>query len=462
MMKGFLFKIAIICTAVLSLASCMKSDSDGGEPYCAINTFSVGSIVSYVQTKDADGNPTVSKRVVSGSEIFFRIDQKAGTITNIDPLPNWITLTKVLPTFTSYGNVFIVSDSLMWLISSGSDSIDVSVPRTLACISTDGQYKKDYKLTITKRAEVSDTILWKRLTSADLQLTGEHRAMMLAATYKDVNQTDSLVRRIFVFSDDEASLPQVTSTLDGQSWTVPATLTGAEGIIDYQSVTIHQGMLYALDDLGKLYAATELSKGIAWTKVADTSLLWLLGSDGVYLYGTDGTKILGTADMVNWNSKGTNDLEMLPQRCVYSYASPMKTNGDLTMAMMGGINSVNTANAVTWYKMTYANDEWDAPWSYIQVTGDNAYGCPRLEELSTIYYEGQLYTMGRRLQSDGTYRFEGFYCSEDNGIAWRLKQSKWLLPKDLNAADGPASVVLVGNTLYVVQQGGNVWQGVIQ
>jgi hypothetical protein len=350
----------------------------------------------------------------------------------------------------------------MWLISSGSDSIDVSVPRTLACISTDGQYKKDYKLTITKRAEVSDTILWTRLTSADLQLTGEHRAMMLAATYKDVNQTDSLVRRIFVFSDDEASLPQVTSTLDGQSWTVPATLTGAEGIIDYQSVTIHQGMLYALDDLGKLYAATELSKGIAWTKVADTSLLWLLGSDGVYLYGTDGTKILGTADMVNWNSKGTNDLEMLPQRCVYSYASPMKTNGDLTMAMMGGINSVNTANAVTWYKMTYANDEWDAPWSYIQVTGDNAYGCPRLEELSTIYYEGQLYTMGRRLQSDGTYRFEGFYCSEDNGIAWRLKQSKWLLPKDLNAADGPASVVLVGNTLYVVQQGGNVWQGVIQ
>ncbi|MBQ9362253.1 MAG: hypothetical protein IJT97_02410 [Bacteroidaceae bacterium] len=446
--------------AVLCLASCMKSDSDGGEPYCAIQAFSVGSIVSYVQTVDADGNNISSKRVVSGSSIYFNIDQKAGTITNVDPLPYWITLTRVLPTFTSYGNVYMVMDSLLWGITSGTDSIDVTVPRTLACISTDGLYRKDYTLTITKRAEVSDTIVWERLSTADLQLTGAHRA--LVATYKDENQTDLWVRRIFVFSEDEASCPQVTSTVDGQSWTVPAALTGAEGTIDYQSVTIHQGQFYAIDDLGKLYTATEQSKGVAWTKVADTSLQSLLGSDGVYLYGFDGTTIVGTADMVNWKAEGSTDLGMLPQHSVYSFSVPMKSNESLTMAMMGGISSGNTANGVTWYKKTSPEKEYDEPWSYIQVTGDNAHGLPRLEELSTFYYEGQLYTMGRSLQSDGTYRFDGFYCSEDHGIAWHLQEAKWLLPVELDAADGPASTVLVGDTLYVVQQGGSVWRGVIR
>ena len=175
MMKGFLFKIAILCAAVLCLQSCLKSDSESGEPFCAITAFSVGSIVSYVSTKDAQGNSVSSKRVVSGSNIYFNIDQKAGTIQNVDPLPYWITLTKVLPTFTSYGNVFMEKDSQLWGITSGTDSINVTEPCKLVCISTDGQYRKNYTLTITKRGAVSDTILWERLSSANLQLTGAHR-----------------------------------------------------------------------------------------------------------------------------------------------------------------------------------------------------------------------------------------------------------------------------------------------
>lgn len=462
MMKGFLFKIAILCAAVLCLQSCLKSDSESGEPFCAITAFSVGSIVSYVSTKDAQGNSVSSKRVVSGSNIYFNIDQKAGTIQNVDPLPYWITLTKVLPTFTSYGNVFMEKDSLLWGITSGTDSINVTEPCKLVCISTDGQYRKNYTLTITKRGAVSDTILWERLSSANLQLTGAHRAMMLAATYKDRNLTDSLVRRIFVFSQNEASKPQVTSSLDGLSWTDPTVLTGAEGTIDYQSVTIYKGQFYAIDDLGNLYTTTERLKGVAWTKVADTQLKSLLGSDGIHLYGTDGTMIMGTTDMVKWSAEGTPDVGMLPQRSIYSYSVLAQTNSDLTMAMMGGISSENKANGVTWYKTASERDEYDDAWRYIKVTGDNAHGCPLLEEMSTIFHEGNLYAMGRRRQTDGSYKFEGFYRSEDHGIAWHLQNAKWLLPAGLKATDGPASTVLLGNTLYVVQQGGIVWRGVIQ
>ncbi|MBQ9642034.1 MAG: hypothetical protein IJV06_10830 [Bacteroidaceae bacterium] len=455
------FEIAMLCLSALMLNACLKKDEDSGESHCAITAFSVGSITSYVTTTDGSGNSVTTKRTVAGSDIFFSIDQKAGTITNVDELPNWISLTKVLPTFSSFGDVFLVDGDYIYGITSGTDSLDVSVPRKLACFSTDGLYRKDYTLTMRKRAEVSDTILWERLSAADLKLTTGHRALTMSVSYKDADGTDSLVRRMFVFSEDEDGSPAVSSSLDGVSWLPMEALASGSDRLDYQSVTVHQGKLYALNEQGWLFSSTELSKGLVWTEVGDAGLQRLLGSDGLYLYGYDGTKIVATRDLENWTSAGEQDVAALPEHSIYCFASTSKTNGDLTMVMMGGITSVDEQHGVTWYKTSSLNSEYNEPWSYIQVTGDNAYGCPRLLEQSTVCYNGCLYAMGRRLQSDGSYKFEGFYRSEDNGIAWHLQKTKWLLPKDLNAADGPASIMVIGNRVYVVQMGGRVWRGEI-
>ena len=466
LMRKRYFEILTVCLAVLVLGSCVKDkDNEDLSPACAITSFSVGSITSYVTTTNAAGQAAVSKRTVSGSDIYFSIDQKAGTITNVYPLPNWITLTKVVPKFTSQGNVYVEAGGNLWSITSGTDSIDVSSPCSLLCISTDGNYSKRYTLTINKNTEVSDTILWSRLSAADLQLSGSHRALVLPAVYKDRQNADSVVYRMFVFSNDSEGKPQVTSSTDrsqGTTWTAPETLTGAEGTIDYQSVVVHKGRLYAIDENGGLYTSTEHDKGIVWAKVTDSPFVRLLGSDGLYLYGFDGTDILGTVDFSEWEVSGSADVDQLPTSSLYSYYFTSHTNDSLTIAMMGGISSGNSVNGVSWYKITSAEPFYNAPWSYMQVSGGNAYGCPRLEELSVVNYAGYLYAMGRRRVAGDTYKFEGFYCSEDNGIAWHLQSAKWRLPADLDAVNGPASTLLVGNQLYVVQSGGGVWRGTIK
>ena len=461
-MKKIYFNLVVMSCAAFLLVSCIKDkDSADVSPLCAITSFSIGNITSYVTTTDASGNATTTRRVYSGSNVFFSIDQQAGTITSTEPLPSWITLGRVVAKFTSYGNVFQVIDSVYYGLTSGTDSVDVSAPRRLACMSTDGQYVKYYTLTLSKKAEASDSIVWEHLSEADLELSGSHRALTVTARYTDTEGADSLVKRLMVFSADEAGKPQVTSTTDGQDWTVPERLSGAEGTIDWTSVVEHQGRLYAIDDLGKLYASGEETKGTTWTKVADTQFKRLLCADGVFLYAYDGEGIVATADMEQWTPQGTENLDMLPERCTYGFHRQSNTNNEMTLAMMGGLSDNNTKYGVSWYKVTSLSPQYNQPWSYIQVSGENTHALPRLEELSTVSYGGNLYAMGRRKQTDGTLLFEGFYCSEDNGIAWFLQGSKWLLPKDLNAADGPASVALLGSTLYVVQDGGKVWRGVI-
>ena len=449
--------------ALLLTASCIKDkDSVASSPYCAITSFSVGNITSNVSTTDASGNVTTTKRVYSGNSVFFSIDQQAGTITNVDALPSWITLNKVIPKFSSYGNVFQVIDSLYVGITSGVDSIDVSVPRRLACISSDGLYRKYYTLTLTNKPADADTIVWEKLSASDLQLSGSHHLLTVSATYADGDDTDSLVRRMLVFSEDAFGKPMVTSSTDGVSWMAPAVLTGADSEIDWMSVTLHRGRLYAIDDLGRLYTSSEADKGMTWVKVADTRLHRLLGSDGLYLYAYDGDAIVSSEDFLRWTEQGTDNLNMLPERHVYCFSRPSNTNSDMVAAMMGGLTQSNANSAVTWYKMTSATNQYNQPWSYIQLSGDNTHGLPRLEEMSTVYYSGCLYSIGRRAITDGTLKFEGIYCSEDNGIAWYLQSKKWCLPKDLEAADGPASMAIIGDTLYIVQTGGSVWKGVIK
>ena len=89
---------------ILLLVSCVKSKETESTPYCAITSFGVNSIVSYVPYKTSTGTTTV-KRTVSGSSILFQINQETGLISTVKSLPNWINLTKVVPTFTCHGTL---------------------------------------------------------------------------------------------------------------------------------------------------------------------------------------------------------------------------------------------------------------------------------------------------------------------------------------------------------------------
>jgi hypothetical protein len=448
---------------ILLMVSCSKSNETETSPYCGIISFGVSSIVSYVPYNTSSGGTVLQKKTVDGSSILFNIDQQENTIRTANPLPNWIDLTKVVPTFSCYGSLFYINGETMRQVTSGTDSLDFTVPHTLRCYSSDGLYQKEYLVTFDKNPDVQDTILWESVAT-NLNLDDDdHKSLVVTATYKDITGADSLVRRIFVFSNNGSGQPQVTSTTErsqATTWTNPTVLTGADGTIDFNTVTLHKGELYALDDQNKLYKSTEAEKGLTWTKVANTDLTRLLASDGVYLYGYNGTKVLSTKDYMTWNEVGDKSLDMLPQTDIYNFYRTSYTNNKIIIVMMGGMTSNNTGNGVTWYKTTDTEeeDEDPDPWDYMGVSDENAYGCPYLQEASTVWLDDKLYMMGR--DTDG--KFAGIYRSEDNGISWHLQNTKWRLPAALDGNNGGASMVLLSNVLYVMQKGGKVWRGTIK
>lgn len=440
--------LIVLVMTMLMLVSCMKTDEEEKTPQCAITYFSVGNITSSVLTKkyDASGNATdtMVSRTINGSDIPFNINQLTGHIHTVDSLPNWIDLTKVVPTFLSEGNVYgkvLAGDDLFYPLTAGSDSIDFSKTVELLCISTDGTTSKLYKVDIYKHVANTDTLEWKSVSS-DLAISGESRTFHV---------DDS----VFVFAQNDADETIVTfaRSSDATTWSTPATIP-----VSLNSITLFQGNFYGLGADGYIYLANPAQLDAEWTKASDQKVERLLAADGFYLYAYNGHDIIGTTkDLTAWTEQGNTDLEMLPETSVNSFSYESKTNSELQVAVMTGISSHNSNNGVSWYKTSSIEESTNQPWAYIQVTPDNPFGLPHLEHLSVAYYQKSLFAIGTE---SGQYK--KLYRSDDNGITWHPQTEKYLVPAELDAANGAASIVAVGKKLWIIQENGKVWQGSIQ
>ncbi len=139
---------------------------------------------------------------------------------------------------------------------------------------------------------------------------------------------------------------------------------------------------------------------------------------------------------------------MLPQTCVSSVCYPTKTNTNLNAVVMAGMNADNVDNAVVWYKISSENESLNQDWAYVEVTEENEYGCPRLDNMSMTRYGNELWMIGGDCKA--------IYTSKDNGISWHLQTEKMGLPEDLGAQ---ASMVTAGGNLWLISSGGEVWRG---
>ena len=438
--------IALVMT-MLMLVSCMKDNETEKTPQCAITYFSVGNITSSVITQkyDASGNATdtLVSKTINGSEIYFNIDQLTGHIHTVDSLPNWTDLTRVVPTFLCDGDVYgkvLPDDELFYPLTAGKDSIDFSKTVELLCISTDGTSSKLYTVDIYKHVANTDTLEWKSLSS-DLAISGQNRSFHV---------DDS----VFVFAKNAADETVVTfaKSSDATAWSTPATLP-----VSLNSITLFQGNFYGLNADGYIYRAAPAQGASEWTKVCDQQVERLLAADAYYLYAYDGSAIIGTEDLTTWTAQGNTDLEMLPETSVNSFSYESKTNSDLQVAVMTGISSNNSDNGVAWYKTSSTEESTNQDWAYIQVTPDNTFGLPHLDNLSVAYYLKSLFAIGTE---SGQYK--KLYRSDDNGITWHPQTEKYLVPAGLDAANGAASLVAVGKKLWIIQENGKVWQGSIQ
>ncbi|MCQ2259044.1 MAG: DUF6242 domain-containing protein [Bacteroidaceae bacterium] len=437
---------ALVAMAItLSFSSCLSSDDEiVTTEECAIVTFGVNSITSEVITKkyDSKGNAkdTVVNRMISSSDINFNIDQKNGVIYTVDSLPNWTDITKVVPTFTCYGNLFYQrEDSLYYLLASGRDSVNFTKPVKMLCVSTSGVAIKEYIVKINKCSTNTDTLEWSPVKS-NLSIKGGNKAFYMKGN-------------VFAFAKNEegGNIVSYANQANAEYWTSPVNID-----IDCKSVLVFNNKFYGLGADRCIYSAS--AESIAtWTKVSDKQVDRLLAADNYYIYALAGDSIIGSSDLMTWAVQGKADTEMLPETDICSFYRKSPTNYNLSSVVMGGISSNNDKNAVVWYKVSSSESNSNQDWGYIQITHDNDYSLPRLDNLSMTFYQDALYAIGTK-----NGKFQHLYRSSDFGVTWHTYNKLYLLPEKMKAEDGAASIIAVNNALWIIQENGTIWQGSIQ
>lgn len=444
--------VSALFAGSLFLTSCLGDETVYTDPECSITSFSVSDIVSNITVQKPDGSDSIYSKTISGDYIYFNIDQLNNKIYTVDSLPYWTDVTHVIPTVTSDGVVYFRNqgEELYRYLNNGKDSIDFTAPVEFLVVAYNANDTKRYTVSINKSSAEIDSLVWTRVVGADLSLDGVHHSL-----YHD--------GRIYIFSDNGGH-PAVTSTSmlsEGRSWKAETEMSGAEGTIDFSSVVSFKGNMYALDSEGGIYESNSDRRGETWVLASEKKLKKILAVDSNYLYGFDGTSIVATTDLLNWDENGNVDINMLPDECI-SYASyATKTNPSLENVVLLG-NSDNLEDmAAAWFKISSANEENDETWNYIQVTDENPYPCPKLENLQMVRYNGALYAFGGKAVNgfSGYTPYGFFYCSNDNGITWHKMEEKVALPSQVRGVDVPLSIVRVDNELWLFQSGGNIWRG---
>ncbi len=432
---------------LFGITACISDKENASSQECAIISFAVGNISSPVVEKkyDSKGNATdtIITKTIGGNEIFFNIDQVNGRIYNIDSLPNWVSLKAVVPSFSSYGSVYLEipdEENLYYLLTSGKDSVNFTQPIKLLCEANDKKSTRFYTVELNKHVTNIDTLEWKKSQS---NLTISELSKVL------VND-----EKVFTFGKNANGESVVTwaKTDDATTWSSPVTIP-----VEGASVVLFDSQFYGLDIEGYLYKANPDEGAATWMKASDRKVKRLLGADGFRLYAYDGDAIIGSSDLNSWTEEGMTNLDMLPESCINTTSYTTSTNQKIEAAVMTGLSSNNDEYAVVWYKVSSIDANTNQAWAYIQVTEDNMYGLPALSNLSTTYYHNALWAMGI---IDGLYDY--FYRSDDNGITWHMQVEKYLKPEDLDPANGAASLVAVGRKLWIVQENGNIWQGSIE
>lgn len=433
--------------SVLTITSCIKTEEVETTPECAIKTFSIGDIKSDVKIKRNGLSDTIVTRTISGSSIYFNIDQINGIITTTDSIASWANLSSIKPSYTANGNVFLHTpeDGNYKYIVSGSDSINMEKPVELYAVATDGISFKKYIVSIKKSKTETDEFNWIKPANN----------FNVNYDFNILNLGDN-VYAFFKNNDGKVNVTIASAVNDLKTWSSPKNINAD---IDYASVVIFNDEFYALSTDGYIYKAEDKQTIETWKKVSEKKFARLLSADKYYIYAYDGLEILSSNDLNNWTSNGNSDIDMLPNKCVDYYSYTSKTNPDMEISMMCGICDNNKDNSTAWYKVSSKDEDVNQNWMYIQITKDNEYGLPSFTDMSSTIYKGSIYAIGINSK---TNTYEQLYRSDDNGITWKAQTTSFKLPDDLDAQKGSARLVCANNKIWIIQKGGNIWGGTIK
>lgn len=455
-MKRIIQCLAILFSGTFLLASCLSDDNDNNFVYyddTAITSFSLGTVNQYLHTLSSEGEDSVYKVEITGSNYKFYIDQLKREIYNPDSLPVGTDAEHIICNVGSKNSGIVViknidSDTLTYY--SSSDSIDFTEPREFRVYSVGGSYYRAYKVSVNVHQEDPDSFRWNALPA-------ETRFTSMTGM-----KAVSLNGKVFVFGSDGTATTALSSDASG-AWAElnPDITLDADA---YKSITVKDDMLYTLND-GSVVASPD---GITWTVQAATDMAQLIGAGTNKIYAVDAAGMPASSgdNGVTWTADNVSgDKSKLP--AYNAGLASVALNSDKTSERI--IIAGNPADdaftsdsvAFVWSKIEeYSPGSVEHSW--MECNEENGYQLPRLTNLHMARYGDVLIAIGgKALGTSTATAFGNIYFSQDNGLTWHTDGS-YVMPEGFTNGSSDVFTITVDeeNCLWIICGGnGNVWRG---
>ena len=442
----------IICClfiAACGITSCLHSDEIEYEfsSNASITAFAIKDSIITRYPAVVNGKDTTLSKGIVGTDYPFVIDQSTGLIYNPDSLPVGTDVSKVVLDITadSYAIYIVAETDSLW---EEKDSLNFNNPIQFKVLAEIGTFGRTYTAKINVHQQDPEIMGWQKLNCNFDTDIKEQKAVYLNNT-------------IYVFGKQgEQTVITKTQATDGKDWTAPVHIdTPAEA--DITSAMAWGNQLYLLAG-NELYTSQD---GLSWEKVGTTKLQQLIAN----VYSDENQKIMAidtdnhyteSQDGINWVS-----YEEMPDRFPTSRLSftsyPLDTNKDIYRTVVVGDHGVaSDSTTVAWTQL-----DTDTDWTDLEAQ-DNANACPKLENMTMVRYNNELYMFGGKGQRKGAIApFSKIFTSKDNGITWQTTSKNVVFPEEFQTkyeeSDGYYSSVVDENHFIWIMwsKTGEVWRG---
>ena len=270
------------------MTSCVKSEGTEFEGYddTAIVGFSVtqATVTKYTKTKAGDKDSVYFEQITP-TKIQFSINQLENTIYNNEALPHGTNTKKLLGNFTTrYGGIVYLKDlkTNEPVYYNSTDTLDLSTEREVLVYSSNGTYKRTYKLKLNVLTAQPDSFQWKNELTSNTNLAALTGMRM-------VNFNGKMI----VFGVNGSAVKAYsTATSDGKTWaTISPNITFDANFA--QNVVKKGNTLFSINGT-TIYKSSDAT---TWTAVGSTSVTRLFAADSNNLYGLNASnEVLRSSD----------------------------------------------------------------------------------------------------------------------------------------------------------------------
>ena len=432
--------LAVFSFLCAGFVSCSKSDDGGSDvelaPYALVRSFSLGNIRSAYPAFTSDGKDTVSVRTVDMSSFLFTIDQATGEIYNNDSLLFSTNVTKVVTNITADGLLSLYVDSIAdYVAYSNGDSVDFSTPRKMRVHSFDGQFYKDYTITINVHQVNPDKMVWSEWDA--VEGVEPVRAIELAG-------------QMCLFGSKNGNPVVAKSEIGGEPLWVVADVAGLPAAADFSTVHMYGSSLYAIAN-GNLYASVDAEN---WSLVLEGKALVSItvASDDAGKFVVAGENgFFCSNDAVSFVEAGTVP-EGFPMYGVSALSYPLSHNRNIIRHIAIGYDTPAMDGKARVRTRLSNETEW------VDYEHDgSSYACPSLKGLSVVRFDNFLYALGGPGKADGVDvpAFSSFFISRDNGITWKRPSDFYqCMDEGLVGNESPFAVAVDSNNFIWIFNSG--------